>query len=93
MIKIQNATECLASFLSGGRQDLLVWAGDPGLTMKQLLNATSRYCWDFISFKRYIFCAFSKGFQCMQCCTLIKIEILPKMTQWSDLVNHCSIEA
>ncbi|URD91572.1 hypothetical protein MUK42_00986 [Musa troglodytarum] len=40
--EMQNATECLASFLSGGRQELLVWAGDPGLTMKRLLDAASR---------------------------------------------------
>lgn len=42
MIEFQNATECLASFLSGGRQELLVWAGDPALTMKRLLDAASR---------------------------------------------------
>ncbi|THU58040.1 hypothetical protein C4D60_Mb03t09960 [Musa balbisiana] len=40
--EMQNATECLASFLSGGRQELLVWAGDPALTMKRLLDAASR---------------------------------------------------
>ncbi|KAJ8500349.1 hypothetical protein OPV22_010901 [Ensete ventricosum] len=40
--EMQNATECLASFLSGGRQELLVWAGDPGLTMKRLLDAAFR---------------------------------------------------
>ncbi|XP_026658254.1 importin-9 isoform X2 [Phoenix dactylifera] len=40
--EMQNATECLAAFLSGGRQDLLQWGGDPGLTMKSLLDAASR---------------------------------------------------
>ncbi|KAG1326960.1 importin-9 [Cocos nucifera] len=40
--EMQNATECLAAFLSGGRLDLLQWGGDPGLTMKSLLDAASR---------------------------------------------------
>ncbi|XP_074582872.1 uncharacterized protein LOC141839108 isoform X1 [Curcuma longa] len=40
--ELQNATECLASFLSGGKQDLLGWAGDSGLAMKCLLDAASR---------------------------------------------------
>ncbi|XP_072973182.1 uncharacterized protein [Typha angustifolia] len=40
--EMQNATECLAAFLSGGRQELLTWGGDPGVTMKRLLDAASR---------------------------------------------------
>lgn len=38
----QNATECLAAFLSGGRQEFLGWGGNPELTMKSLLDAASR---------------------------------------------------
>ncbi|KAH7672194.1 Importin-beta N-terminal domain-containing protein [Dioscorea alata] len=40
--EMQNATECLATFLSAGKQDLLGWGGDPGLTMKRLLDASYR---------------------------------------------------
>lgn len=39
----QNATECLAAFISSGRQELLSWSGDPGVTMRSLLDAASRY--------------------------------------------------
>lgn len=38
----QNATECLAAFISGGRQDVLAWGGDSGNTMRRLLDAASR---------------------------------------------------
>lgn len=40
--EMQNATECLAAFISGGRQELLAWGGEPGHTLKMLLNAVSR---------------------------------------------------
>ncbi|KAF3430975.1 hypothetical protein FNV43_RR25705 [Rhamnella rubrinervis] len=39
--EMQNATECLAAFISGGRQDLLAW-GDSSFTMKRLLDVASR---------------------------------------------------
>lgn len=38
----QNATECLAAFVSGGRQEVLTWGGDLGFTMRSLLDAASR---------------------------------------------------
>ncbi|XP_020264447.1 importin-9 isoform X2 [Asparagus officinalis] len=40
--EMQNATECLAAFLSGGKQDFLAWGGNPEHTMKRLLDAVSR---------------------------------------------------
>ncbi|XWS69546.1 hypothetical protein CRYUN_Cryun04dG0187900 [Craigia yunnanensis] len=40
--EMQNATECLASFVSGGRQELLAWGSDSGFTMRSLLDAASR---------------------------------------------------
>lgn len=40
--EMQNATECLATFISGGRQQMLVWGGDSGFTMRSLLDAASR---------------------------------------------------
>ncbi|TYH96502.1 hypothetical protein ES332_A12G181700v1 [Gossypium tomentosum] len=40
--EMQNATECLASFVSGGRQELLSWGSDSGFTMRSLLDAASR---------------------------------------------------
>ncbi|XP_047095488.1 importin-9-like [Lolium rigidum] len=40
--EMQNATECLAAFISGGRQELLAWGGEPGSTLKMLLSAASR---------------------------------------------------
>jgi hypothetical protein len=40
--EMQNATECLAAFISGGRQELLVWSGEQGRTLKMLLDAASR---------------------------------------------------
>ncbi|EPS68989.1 hypothetical protein M569_05779, partial [Genlisea aurea] len=39
---IQNATQCLAAFVSGGKQDILTWAGDPGSAMASLLDVASR---------------------------------------------------
>ncbi|KAG9448691.1 hypothetical protein H6P81_008656 [Aristolochia fimbriata] len=40
--EMQNATECLAAFVLGGKEELLSWNGDPGLTMRSLLDAASR---------------------------------------------------
>ncbi|KAI5678745.1 hypothetical protein M9H77_09695 [Catharanthus roseus] len=40
--ELQNATQCLASLISVGKQDLLVWAVDPGFTMRCLLDVASR---------------------------------------------------
>ncbi|PQQ14355.1 importin-9 isoform X1 [Prunus yedoensis var. nudiflora] len=40
--EMQNATECLAAFVSGGRQDVLAWSGDLENTMRRLLDAASR---------------------------------------------------
>ncbi|XP_073314450.1 uncharacterized protein [Primulina huaijiensis] len=40
--EMQNATQCLAAFVSGGKQDLLAWNGDPGFTMRSLLDVASR---------------------------------------------------
>lgn len=40
--EMQNATECLASFVSVGRQELLAWGSDSGFTMRSLLDAASR---------------------------------------------------
>ncbi|OQU76224.1 hypothetical protein SORBI_3010G114900 [Sorghum bicolor] len=40
--EMQNATECLAAFISGGQQELLVWGGEQGHTLKMLLDAASR---------------------------------------------------
>lgn len=40
--EMQNATECLATFVSGGRQDVLAWSGDLENTMRRLLDAASR---------------------------------------------------
>ncbi|XP_015572081.2 importin-9 isoform X1 [Ricinus communis] len=40
--EMQNATECLAAFISGGRQEILSWAADSGFTMRSLLDAASR---------------------------------------------------
>ncbi|KAH9707672.1 Importin N-terminal domain-containing protein [Citrus sinensis] len=39
--EMQNATECLATFICGGRQQMLVWGGDSGFTMRSLLDAAS----------------------------------------------------
>uniref|UniRef100_M8AJJ7 Importin-9 n=1 Tax=Aegilops tauschii TaxID=37682 RepID=M8AJJ7_AEGTA len=44
--EMQNATECLAAFISGGRQELLVWGGEQGSTLKMLLSAASSVCFD-----------------------------------------------
>ncbi|KAM7276774.1 hypothetical protein ACFE04_018640 [Oxalis oulophora] len=40
--EMQNATECLAAFISQGKQELLSWGGDSGFTMRSLLDAASR---------------------------------------------------
>ncbi|KAM4120044.1 hypothetical protein ACJW30_03G103900 [Castanea mollissima] len=40
--EMQNATECLAAFVSGGREEVLTWSGDSGFTMRSLLDAASR---------------------------------------------------
>ncbi|KAK9105467.1 hypothetical protein Scep_022311 [Stephania cephalantha] len=40
--EIQNATECLAAFVFGGKQEILAWGGDQGLKMRSLLDAASR---------------------------------------------------
>ncbi|KAJ9163429.1 hypothetical protein P3X46_023097 [Hevea brasiliensis] len=40
--EMQNATECLAAFVSSGRQEMLAWAADSGFTMRSLLDAASR---------------------------------------------------
>ncbi|XP_078159588.1 ARM repeat superfamily protein isoform X1 [Carex rostrata] len=40
--EMQNATECLAVFVSLGRQEILTWGGDAGYIMKRLLEAASR---------------------------------------------------
>ncbi|EXB44967.1 hypothetical protein L484_026556 [Morus notabilis] len=39
--EMQNATECLAALISGGRQDILSW-GDSGFLMRSLLDVASR---------------------------------------------------
>ncbi|XP_030483084.2 uncharacterized protein LOC115699697 [Cannabis sativa] len=39
--EMQNATECLAALISGGRQDMLAW-GDSGFIMRSLLDVVSR---------------------------------------------------
>lgn len=40
--EMQNATECLAAFVYGAKQEMLAWGGDPGFTMRSLLDAASR---------------------------------------------------
>ncbi|KAJ3694783.1 hypothetical protein LUZ60_000160 [Juncus effusus] len=40
--EMQNATECLAAFVSVGRQEMLNWGIDQGYIMKRLLEAASR---------------------------------------------------
>ncbi|KAF5184289.1 importin-9-like [Thalictrum thalictroides] len=40
--ELQNATECLAAFVSGGKQEMLSWGADSGFTMRSLLDAASR---------------------------------------------------
>uniref|UniRef100_A0A7C9ER53 Importin-7/11-like TPR repeats domain-containing protein n=2 Tax=Opuntia streptacantha TaxID=393608 RepID=A0A7C9ER53_OPUST len=40
--EMQNATECLAAFVCGGKHEILSWGGDPGFTMRSLLDALSR---------------------------------------------------
>ncbi|GMP83078.1 hypothetical protein CsSME_00037131 [Camellia sinensis var. sinensis] len=41
--EMQNATECLASLLSVGKKEVLAWGGNPGFTMKSLLDVASRW--------------------------------------------------
>ena len=38
----QNATQCLAAFVSGGREEVLTWGGDSRITVGRLLNAALR---------------------------------------------------
>ncbi|KAM7468419.1 hypothetical protein LguiB_015981 [Lonicera macranthoides] len=40
--EMQNATQCLAALVSSGKQELLTWVGDPGFTMRCLLDVASR---------------------------------------------------
>ncbi|KAL9259302.1 Importin-9-like protein [Drosera capensis] len=40
--ELQNATECLAAFVSGAGSDILTWGGDPGFVMRSLFDALSR---------------------------------------------------
>ncbi|PIA39533.1 hypothetical protein AQUCO_02600173v1 [Aquilegia coerulea] len=40
--ELQNATECLAAFVLGGKQEMLAWGADSGFTMRSLLDAASR---------------------------------------------------
>lgn len=40
--EMQNATQCLAALVAGGKQDMLAWCGDPGFTMRSLLDVASR---------------------------------------------------
>ncbi|CAI0458771.1 unnamed protein product [Linum tenue] len=40
--ELQNATQCLAAFISGGRQEVLAWAADSGFAMRSLLDVASR---------------------------------------------------
>ncbi|KAL6573639.1 hypothetical protein OROHE_002098 [Orobanche hederae] len=39
--EMQNATQCLAAFVAGGKQDVLSWSGDPGFAMRSLLDVAS----------------------------------------------------
>lgn len=40
--ELQNATECLASLLAAAKQQVLAWGGDPGFTLRSLLDVASR---------------------------------------------------
>ncbi|KAJ4848224.1 hypothetical protein Tsubulata_014396 [Turnera subulata] len=40
--EMQNATQCLAALVSGGKQNILAWSADSGFTMRSLLDAASR---------------------------------------------------
>ncbi|KAG6426161.1 hypothetical protein SASPL_110379 [Salvia splendens] len=40
--EMQNASQCLAALVAGGKQDMLAWCGDPGFIMKSLLDVVSR---------------------------------------------------
>ncbi|KAL6538867.1 hypothetical protein OROMI_025193 [Orobanche minor] len=40
--EMQNATQCLATFVASGKQDMLSWSGDPGFAMRSLLDVASR---------------------------------------------------
>ncbi|GER42263.1 importin [Striga asiatica] len=40
--KMKNATQCLAALVSVWKQDMLSWSGDPGSTMRSLLDVAWR---------------------------------------------------
>ncbi|KAK6157731.1 hypothetical protein DH2020_011979 [Rehmannia glutinosa] len=40
--EMQNATQCLAALVSGGKHDMLAWSGDSGFTMRSFLDVASR---------------------------------------------------
>ncbi|KAL3510909.1 hypothetical protein ACH5RR_030310 [Cinchona calisaya] len=40
--EMQNATQCLAFLVCGGKEELLMWGGDPGFAMRSLLDVASR---------------------------------------------------
>ncbi|CAI9096342.1 OLC1v1032456C3 [Oldenlandia corymbosa var. corymbosa] len=40
--EMQNATQCLASLISSGKEELLTWCGDSGFAMRTLLDVASR---------------------------------------------------
>ncbi|KAK3020779.1 hypothetical protein RJ639_045851, partial [Escallonia herrerae] len=40
--EMQNATQCLAALVAGGKQELLAWGGDPASTMRSLLDVAAR---------------------------------------------------
>ncbi|KAK2994344.1 hypothetical protein RJ640_017856 [Escallonia rubra] len=39
--EMQNATQCLAALVAGGKQELLAWGGDPASTMRSLLDVAA----------------------------------------------------
>ncbi|PWA83332.1 ARM repeat superfamily protein [Artemisia annua] len=41
--EMQNATQCLAALISGGKQEMLTWSGDPSFAMRCLLDVASRW--------------------------------------------------
>ncbi|CAK7326472.1 unnamed protein product [Dovyalis caffra] len=52
--EMQNATQCLASFISGGREEILSWAADSGFTMRSLLDAASSNFYQLFKFGRLL---------------------------------------
>ncbi|XP_075096715.1 uncharacterized protein LOC107810364 isoform X1 [Nicotiana tabacum] len=40
--EMQNATQCLAALISGGKEELLAWGGDTAFAMRSLLDVASR---------------------------------------------------